>query len=63
MKQVMSCPASARVYVLSWRESDTRMFLWMQERDATEDAARVSVVNNILENGPAAGAGGLQQQV
>lgn len=58
MKQVMSCPASARVYVLKWRESDTRMFLWMQERDAGEDAARVSVVNYILENGPAAGAGG-----
>lgn len=52
MKQVMSCPASARVYVLKWRDSDTRLFLWMQEKDATQDTTKVSLVNSILEHGP-----------
>lgn len=52
MKQVMSCPASARVYVLKWRDSDTRLFLWMQEKDTSQDATKVSIVNGILENGP-----------
>lgn len=52
MKQVMSCPASARVYVLKWKESDTRLFLWMQEKNSDQDTTRVTLVNSILENGP-----------
>lgn len=53
MKQVTSCPTSARVYVLKWRDSNTRLFLWMQERDPSVDSTNVSLVNSILENGPA----------
>lgn len=52
MKQVASCPPSARVYVLKWRDSDARLFLWMQERDPSVDQTNVSLVNSILENGP-----------
>lgn len=52
MKQVTSCSPSARIYVLKWRESETRLFLWMQEKDASQDATNVSLVNSILENGP-----------
>lgn len=52
MKQVTSCPASARVYVLKWREANTRMFFWMQGKDPSADARLITSVNNILENGP-----------
>lgn len=52
MKQVTSCSPSARIYVLKWRESETRLFLWMQEKDASQDATNVTLVNSILENGP-----------
>lgn len=52
MKLVSSCPPTARVYVLKWREADTRMFFWMQSSDCTQDAANISAVNSILEHGP-----------
>lgn len=52
MKKVTSCDASARVYVLKWKEGDTRMFFWMQGKDPSEDARLIANVNNILERGP-----------
>lgn len=52
MKQVTSCPPAARVYVLKWKEADTRLFFWMQGTDATQDATNIAAVNNVLENGP-----------
>lgn len=52
MKQVTSCPASARVYVVKWREGDTRLFFWMQGKNPSADAHLVTSVNNILLRGP-----------
>lgn len=52
MKQVTSCPASARVYVVKWREGNTRLFFWMQGKDPSADAPLVTSVNNILLRGP-----------
>ncbi|KAI0567474.1 Proteasomal ubiquitin receptor Rpn13/ADRM1 [Gracilaria domingensis] len=52
VKQVTSCPPSARVYVLKWKEGDTRMFFWMQGSDASQDAANIASVNRLLESGP-----------
>lgn len=52
MKPVTSAPASARVYVLKWKEADKRMFFWMQGKDPTKDESLVTDVNSILENGP-----------
>lgn len=54
MKKVVSCSPSARVYILKWRDANTntRMFLWMQEPDMTQDSTRLSLVNSILEHGP-----------
>lgn len=52
MKRVSSCPASARVYVLKWREADKRLFFWMQGKDPSADDTVISQVNAILENGP-----------
>ena len=53
MKQVTSCPASARVYVLRWKEqAEHRMFFWLQASDSSQDAANIAAANAILENGP-----------
>lgn len=52
MKQVTSCPPSARVYVIRWRVGDVRLFLWMQEPDPSADPTNVRLVNSILESGP-----------
>lgn len=52
MKLCNSCPDSARVYVLRWREGDQRMFFWMQGKDPSQDAANIALVNNLLEHGP-----------
>lgn len=52
MKAVTSAPAGARVFVLKWIDASTRMFFWMQDADASQDAANISRLNSILQNGP-----------
>ncbi|CAN8075889.1 unnamed protein product [Agarophyton chilense] len=52
VQQVTSCPTSARVYVLKWKEGDTRMFFWMQGNDASQDVTNIASVNRLLESGP-----------
>lgn len=51
MKRVVSCSATARVFVLKWKGVDKRMFFWMQGKDPTADEAHIAQVNTILENG------------
>lgn len=50
-KQVASCPNSARVYVLKWKDAPERLFFWMQGNEATQDDVHVRTVNSILEGG------------
>lgn len=50
MKLVAS--AHARVYVLKWLGTTTKMFFWMQGGDASEDARHIATVNRVLGLGP-----------
>lgn len=50
MKRVES--TSARVYVLKWLGTTTKMFFWMQGGDDTEDEQHIANVNRILGFGP-----------